>query len=376
MATLFVHDHVFSCYGSEYYSEGKLTYTTWSRFLDHGEDVTVVGRVQHVFIKSKGLNISSGIGVTFSCIDKVGILDRIFPARIDCFLYDLIEKHDYIVCRLPSFLGLRAYNIAKKLRKVVLVELVGCIFDALINHGSVAGKLLAVFEYRKIRMALSKSENTIYVTNSFLQNRYPSKTEGFPISNVELVSHGYLATVNKEVTKLAFIGSLATKYKGLGDLLHAVADIKKSYPNLELHVLGGGKRDEYVKLSYKLGISRDIYFYDPIPGGAMVLKWLSQFDVYIHPSHTEGLPRSLIEAMSVGLPCVGSDVGGIPELLDSNAIFKAKDINGLSSKVQEMIDSYEIRKMMAQRNIIKSEEYEFEILREKRFKVLSVFYGS
>ena len=66
---------------------------------------------------------------------------------------------------------------------------------------------------------------------------------------------------------------------------------------------------------------------------------MDTLDLYIQPSNTEGLPRALIEAMSRGCPCVGSDAGGIPELLASPCIFKKKNIGDLIKTIQYVIEN-------------------------------------
>ena len=49
--------------------------------------------------------------------------------------------------------------------------------------------------------------------------------------------------------------------------------------------------------------------------GHGVTEQLDAADVFVLPSRQEGLPRAMIEAMARSLPCVGSDVGGISELI-------------------------------------------------------------
>ena len=60
--------------------------------------------------------------------------------------------------------------------------------------------------------------------------------------------------------------------------------------------------------------------------------------VYIQPSRIEGLPRALIEAMSRGCACVGSSVGGIPELLNNQYIHEVNDYNSLAVKIFDLYD--------------------------------------
>ena len=105
-----------------------------------------------------------------------------------------------------------------------------------------------------------------------------------------------------------------------------------------------------------------------------VFEWLkSDLDVYIQPSLQEGLPRSVIEAMSVGLPCIGSDVAGIAELLDADWVFPRKKNKG--KKISELlikIDKNALEKQ-AIRNFKEAEKYDYNLLLKKRYEILEKY---
>ena len=64
--------------------------------------------------------------------------------------------------------------------------------------------------------------------------------------------------------------------------------------------------------------------------------YLKNFDVFIMPSLTEGLPITLLEAMQAGLPIIASRVGGIPEVIEdghTGLLVDPKDSNELSQKI-------------------------------------------
>ena len=63
-------------------------------------------------------------------------------------------------------------------------------------------------------------------------------------------------------------------------------------------------------------INDRVNFVGRISGHEEMFKFLKDCDLMVFPSKSEGLPRTLIEAMAVGLPCRSSNVEGIPELLD------------------------------------------------------------
>ena len=91
-------------------------------------------------------------------------------------------------------------------------------------------------------------------------------------------------------------------------------------------------------------------------------------DIYIQPSYTEGLPRALIEAMSVGLPCIGSSVGGIPELLKENFLVPPKDEVELAKKISFLLADINERFSQGKFNYERSKLYDSKYLDEVRFK--------
>ena len=63
---------------------------------------------------------------------------------------------------------------------------------------------------------------------------------------------------------------------------------------------------------------------------------LRNIDIYVQPSLQEGLPESVVEAMSLGCPVIGSNVGGIPELINQDMIFKKKNSNQLANIIENI----------------------------------------
>jgi glycosyltransferase involved in cell wall biosynthesis len=65
---------------------------------------------------------------------------------------------------------------------------------------------------------------------------------------------------------------------------------------------------------------------------------MDELDLYVIPSLGEGLPRALVEAMSRGLPAIGSRRGGIPELVDGRWLHRPGDDRGLARLVAGLLD--------------------------------------
>jgi L-malate glycosyltransferase len=84
------------------------------------------------------------------------------------------------------------------------------------------------------------------------------------------------------------------------------------------------------------------------------------------PSYQEGLPRAMVEAMARALPCIGSTVGGIPELLMPEDMVPPGDVAALANKIREVVTDPERMAQMSARNLDKAKEFKNELLREQR----------
>ena len=87
-------------------------------------------------------------------------------------------------------------------------------------------------------------------------------------------------------------------------------------------------------------------------------------DIYIQPSLQEGLPRALLEAMSRACPSIGSNAGGIEELLNKKYVFNKKDVKRIE-KILSTIDKKDLVEM-AKFSIEKTKEFDLEKLNDLR----------
>ena len=118
----------------------------------------------------------------------------------------------------------------------------------------------------------------------------------------------------------------------------------------------------------KLGISNRIKFVGRVPPGKPVYEHLDNADLFLLPSRTEGLPRALVEAMACGLPCIGTEVGGIPELLSAEDLVPPGDVAALASKIISVLSDPDRLTQMSIRNLRTAKEYRCEELNQRRIE--------
>jgi len=280
-----------------------------------------------------------------------------------------VEAADFLIIRLPSAAGNLALQFAKKIKKPYLIEVVACPWDVLRNH-SWKGKLLAPFKYRRLQQNVIDAPYVMYVTEQFLQNRYPTKGKSIGLSDVELAPMGDIlkkritSIENKEGRlKLTTVGAIDVIYKGHAFVLEAIKKLRSDGVEMEYHLVGGGDSSRLTSIAKKLGIS-DLLFFHGVKKHEEIFDWYDSMDIYIHPSKTEGLPRTIVEALSRGCLCMGSNVGGIPELIDADYLFEVGNINQIASQLKS-IDKQQLIKQ-AERNINRAKDFELPKLEAKR----------
>jgi glycosyltransferase involved in cell wall biosynthesis len=107
--------------------------------------------------------------------------------------------------------------------------------------------------------------------------------------------------------------SRLSKEKGIDILLRAWARVMRKEKGLKLIILGDGFLERELKsLSESLGVMESVAFMGMIQN---VMEYVKNADLFVLPSRTEGLSNALLEAMSCGLPCIATNVGGNIELI-------------------------------------------------------------
>ncbi|MCP8310249.1 MAG: glycosyltransferase family 4 protein [Candidatus Methylarchaceae archaeon HK01M] len=109
---------------------------------------------------------------------------------------------------------------------------------------------------------------------------------------------------------LIFVGRAGSQ-KNIGNLLKAIQYLKKKGRSISLLMVGGCCYDNEIKQTVD-HYALDVTFRGNVPNFDLS-HILNQAKVFILPSYYEGHPKTLLEAMSCGLPCIGSDVVGIRE---------------------------------------------------------------
>jgi glycosyltransferase involved in cell wall biosynthesis len=161
----------------------------------------------------------------------------------------------------------------------------------------------------------------------------------------KLIPYGFsressvVPTIKADIFTVVYCGRMATFSKGLDILLEGFAPFNRRHPNTRLVLIGDGKDKEKLReLTRKLGISSSVVFTGSLFGGEKI-KMLRESHVFAHPSRSDGLPATILEAAALGLPCVVSDATNMCreiDLFDAGYPMKRLDPDEFCRGLEEM----------------------------------------
>jgi len=156
-----------------------------------------------------------------------------------------------------------------------------------------------------------------------------------------------------------FVGRV-TYGKGVHILLKAFSVLVKRYPDLKLAIVGPlsdhfGKEEvsKYARMLIvyaKRALPRDSYIFTGVADKQTLRKLYSTAYVCVLPSYFEAFPMALIEAMASGCPVIGSNAGGIPDIIINGyngLLFKRGDYIDLISKLEILLEDENLRNVIS-----------------------------
>lgn len=203
----------------------------------------------------------------------------------------------------------------KKIRKIIYHQA----FCVVVQTNSVA----KYFKYLNKLIIIPNPVNEPHTKKSIIHNLNPVKV---------IVSVGRLC-----------------KFKGFDTLIKAFANIQPKYNDLKLIIYGEGtERENLQKLISSLNLEENVF----LPGVIHnIQQAILNTDLFVFPSHYEGFPNALCEAMAIGLPIVASNCSGNIDIVIDNVngrLFPIGDVDQLTIIIQELLNDPEKRSLLGE----------------------------
>lgn len=354
-------------------------YDFWERYLQVFDSIVVAARIMNVEDKKNVENYlrSDGKGVTFTALPFARGTKQYILKWLQ-FMHNASRACEGIQCAVIRLPSIPASFVEHYIWKKKIPYAMEVVVDP--QNAYPKGVIQAVLT-RHLKRTAMRANGVSYVTQFALQKQYPcyARVHGADSHHFEsyystiVLKNNYFAPArdyHKHSGPYRIIhvaNNMNNDIKGHDVLIKAVAKLRSCGEEVEVCFVGdGAKRREFEQLAKDLGIQDYVEFTGLLPSAEQVREKLIQSDLFVFPTKAEGLPRVLIEAMAVGLPCISTPVNGIPELLDSEFLLDPTDVDAFVKKIKTMISSPEQMNICSRKNIDVARQYEASKLQNKR----------
>jgi glycosyltransferase involved in cell wall biosynthesis len=299
-------------------------------------------------------------------VGPLAALLKVVPLLLRCRL--CAAKNGLFILRIPGFIPMIMWLWLRTYGKGYAVEVLGDpreVFEVVDHPLHRLWKCVYGWGQRKM---IEHARAVLYISKT-LALRYPACEGSYSVvaSDVRLDATVYSGprTYLKPLSpvRLVHIGTMDQPYKGHRHLFKAIKICRESGCSAEVVLIGNGRlRPSFEKICTTLGISDLVCFSGSVAWGPALFQFLDNADIFVMPSLTEGLGKALIEAMARGLPAIGSDVGGIPELLSRDALVPPGDEHALAERIMELARDPTHLTEMSARNFEVARRYRNELL--------------
>lgn len=158
---------------------------------------------------------------------------------------------------------------------------------------------------------------------------------------------------NNKNDNILFVGRFH-KSKGIDVLLKALVLVKKRIPKIQLIIIAGGNDSKYLEMVKTLGLINNVTFLGKQPR-KNVIKAFAEARISVVPSYYEAFGYTVIESLSVKTPVIGSNTGGISEIIEdkkNGLLFPVGDFKSLAEKIYLLLTDINLYNKIAEESFI------------------------
>jgi PEP-CTERM/exosortase A-associated glycosyltransferase len=304
-------------------------------------------------------------------------------------ILELLESEpvDIIHAHSPALCGLGALLAARSKKLPFVYELRAFWEDAAVDQNKTSTRSLRYRLSQKLEdYVVHRADAVVGISQSILDELKKRKTDAarlFHVPNgVDVEKFSPVSRDENLAAKLGlgsgpvlgFIGSLY-RWEGVAWLVRAVAELRRHGTACKLLIVGDGEEMPAVREAVReLNAGDFVQILGRVPHDE-IERYYSVVDVLVYPRHSIRLtelvtPLKPLEAMALGKSILGSDVGGMRELVESEKtgiLYRADNVQDFCAQAKRLLAQPNLRRKLGE------EALEF-ILREKDWKVLAQRY--
>lgn len=272
----------------------------------------------------------------------------------------LAFKPDIIHAHTPFLIGWNAFLIARKL-KIPLVGTHHTFFEQYLKHLHLDFAFMKYLTWKYTIGYYNRCDIILCPSTALLKGMksYGMTKESLHFANAVNTNFFTPATetekgdakkhFNVSGPALIYMGRLSYE-KSIDQVIKAFKLVHDARPDTTLLIVGGGPETKNLKeLARKLDLSSSIIFTGMLHEKKL-LQALHASDVFITASKTENMPVSVLEAMSTGLPAIGVDALGMPEVIRNSQngfILPPDDVQGMADTCLILLEQKDLREQFS-----------------------------
>ena len=330
-----------------------------SRFMGHSvaglesqifEEYSKISNIHPLIIITEEAT-SSKDNVTLIQIPKISIPKIRGINKILQYVFATIKlrkKYDLVYVRTFSIPELVSSYFSKKFLKKPLILLVPGSWILINNR--IQTKILRYFFKKNLHLAdkiIFYSRLMIPEIKSIIGNFDESRS--IIIHNAVDPQKFFPNQSLTKQNKILYVGRIHP-LKNIHDIVNAIPLVKKKIPDIQLELIGFIESENYLNLLKQkistLNCQNNIQFLGPIPHNN-IQKYYNDCSIFVLMGQNEGMPRSILEAMSSGKAVISAPNSGIPDLIKNNIngiLVENNNPEKLSENIIKLLTDVELRK--------------------------------
>ncbi len=197
-----------------------------------------------------------------------------------------------------------------------------------------------------------------------------NKIEVIP-NGIDLATFKFESPRQKEKYRIICLARLE-KYKGIRYLVEAMPQVLEKFPQAKLVLIGEGPERKNLEAKIKeLKIEEKVELKGELPH-EKIPEELAQSHVFVGPSLEEGMGVVFIEAQAAGIPVIGTNIGGIPDIIENEKtglLIKPKDSQAIAQAITKIFSQPELAQNLVENAKVNLKKYDWQNISQKVFRI-------